>query len=333
MINKDVIIVGGGPAGGSCALQLKEKSNFDILILDKEIFPRVKLCAGWITPKVYSILNMQDYPYGILKFNKIFVSYYTQSNREIRTSFKTTQYSIRRYEFDYWILQKADVEVKQHEVRNIQKEGEYYVIDNLFRTKYLVGAGGTYCPVFKTFFKEINPKSREYQIGALEIEFPYEYKDPNCYLWFCENGLQGYSWYVPKANGYLNIGLGSFTHSLKDKNLHWHFDFFIEKLKNLKLVENFHLPPKGHTYYLRDNVKIATKGKACIIGDSLGLATKDLGEGIGPAIESGISAANWILYQHPLQLQHIAQFSIYEFGWKGKFMYYVFKILHLLNVF
>jgi len=40
----DVIIVGAGPAGTSCALALA-KSNLKILLVDKESFPRDKICG------------------------------------------------------------------------------------------------------------------------------------------------------------------------------------------------------------------------------------------------------------------------------------------------
>lgn len=174
MIKKDVIIIGGGPAGSSCALKLKEY-GFDTLILDKHEFPRLKLCAGWITPRVYQLLNMDEYPNGIIEFNRMHIHYYTNKNKEIKFTTKTKQYSIRRYEFDHWLLKKSGSDFMVHEVKKIEQIDGFYIIDDKFQSKYLVGAGGTHCPVFRTFFKEINPRSKDYQIGALEIEFPYEY--------------------------------------------------------------------------------------------------------------------------------------------------------------
>ena len=106
MIKKDVIIIGGGPAGSSCALKLKE-FGLNALILDKYEFPRLKLCAGWITPRVYQLLNMDEYPHGIIEFNKIHIFYYTNKNKEINFTAKTKQYSIRRYEFDHWLLKEV----------------------------------------------------------------------------------------------------------------------------------------------------------------------------------------------------------------------------------
>ena len=47
----DAIIVGGGPAGSSCASELV-RAGMDVVVLDREAFPRSKLCAGWITPDV-----------------------------------------------------------------------------------------------------------------------------------------------------------------------------------------------------------------------------------------------------------------------------------------
>jgi menaquinone-9 beta-reductase len=65
MIETEVLIVGGGPAGSACAWRLKQ-SNMDCLILDQAEFPRFKPCAGWITPEVLRDLQLDvnDYPLG-----------------------------------------------------------------------------------------------------------------------------------------------------------------------------------------------------------------------------------------------------------------------------
>ena len=47
----DVLVVGGGPAGSSCARRLVSV-GLNVIILDKSDFPRDKVCAGWITPAV-----------------------------------------------------------------------------------------------------------------------------------------------------------------------------------------------------------------------------------------------------------------------------------------
>ncbi len=46
----DVIVVGAGPAGSTCAYLLG-KSGINVALLDKEKFPRRKLCGGLLTFK------------------------------------------------------------------------------------------------------------------------------------------------------------------------------------------------------------------------------------------------------------------------------------------
>ena len=70
MESHEVIVVGGGPAGSTCAWRLRQ-SGIDVLVLDKAAFPRTKLCAGWITPQVLSDLQMD----GFLYFFFFFFSY------------------------------------------------------------------------------------------------------------------------------------------------------------------------------------------------------------------------------------------------------------------
>ena len=43
---------------------------------------------------------------------------------------------------------------------------------------------------------------------TVKQEFPYPHADARCRLWFLENGLPGYAWYVPKAGGIVNVGIG-----------------------------------------------------------------------------------------------------------------------------
>jgi flavin-dependent dehydrogenase len=57
MKTTDVLIVGGGPAGSSCAWRLNQR-GVDVLLLDAQDFPRQKLCAGWITPQVLTDLQI-----------------------------------------------------------------------------------------------------------------------------------------------------------------------------------------------------------------------------------------------------------------------------------
>lgn len=324
MIRSEVIIVGGGPAGSTCGWILK-KNGMKCLILDKQKFPRPKLCAGWITPEVISNLriDINKYPGNITKFNKFHVHL-----RSKELEVKVNQYAIKREEFDHWLLKRSGVELHNHKVIEIKNEGDNYIIDEKYSCKYLIGAGGTYCPVYQTYFKQGNPRIQEFRVVTLEEEFIYNYQDSNCHLWLLQNRLPGYSWYVPKSDGYLNLGIGGFFEKLKakNKNIKFHWNLFTQKLEQLSLVKNYLFNPKGYTYYVRNHTDIIHLHNTFIIGDAAGLATKDMGEGIGPGIKSGILAANAILYNKPFIANSIRKFSFKRHQTLLKLLYaYVFN--------
>lgn len=307
MIDSEVIIVGGGPAGSTCAWRLHQH-GIQTMILDKKTFPRHKLCAGWITPKVLQDLQIKggEYPYSLLTLNRLNFHLYG-----MKIPVKTRQYSIRRYEFDYWLIKRAAVPVKEHTVRNIQKINDYYIIDDAFRCKYLVGAGGTNCPVYQSFFKRANPRIQRQLITAMEEEFKYDYIDANCHLWFFEKKLPGYSWYVPKGDGYVNVGIGGKFHTMRDRGetIRTHWNYFVKKLVKLSLIKDHSFSPRGYNYYLRQDIAVGQMDNAFIIGDAVGLATVDMGEGIGPSVESGILAARSIISGEKYSLESVTKYS------------------------
>jgi flavin-dependent dehydrogenase len=308
MHRTEVLIVGGGPAGAACAWRLRQHS-VDCAILDRQHFPRLKPCAGWITPQVVRDLELvpSEYPGGFTTFSGLRISI-----RGIRFSLPTWQYAIRRYEFDDWLVRRADVPLYQHEVNTIEQTAGSYIVDGTFAAKYVVGAGGTRCPVYRTFFGESYPRDRGSLIVTMEQEFSYPHTDPRCQLWFMEHGLPGYAWYVPKAEGIVNIGIGGSAERLRANGdrLKRHWQLLVEKLDRLGLVQGHDYRPRGHAYYLRQDAPEVRRGNALIAGDAVGLATLDMGEGIGPAVRSGLLAAEAIVHDSDYDLRPIPKVSL-----------------------
>ncbi|HSO83035.1 NAD(P)/FAD-dependent oxidoreductase [Thiocapsa sp.] len=309
MMRTDVIIVGGGPAGSSCAWQLRRR-GVGCLILDKAVFPRPKLCAGWITPEVLADLEMDiaAYPHRFLTFEVTRAHLFG-----IGLTMRSPQHSIRRVEFDDWLLERSGAEVVTHQVKRIERTAHGYRIDDRFECDALVGAGGTACPVYRSLFREHNPRARWLQVAALEQELAYAWEDPDCHLWFFEKGLPGYSWYVPKQNGYLNLGVGGMAQRLQEKggSIHKHWEHFAATLRSRRLIdEGLTLEPQGYSYYLRDGVQTIRNANAFLVGDAAGLATRDLAEGIGPAIRSGILAADAIAEGGEYSLDSVSRYSL-----------------------
>ena len=309
----ETIIVGGGPAGSSCAWKLKRDGR-EVAILDKEPFPRTKLCAGWITSKVMENLDftVQEYPHSILKIKtKIYIAPFPFSLGSWPT--RWTDYSIRRIEFDQWMLDRARVEVITHQVKKIEQENGYYIIDGQYKCKYLVGAGGTGCPVRRTLFSSDRCQRRK--ILTLEKEFKYPQRDDTAHFFFFFQGLKGYYWYVPKGDGFVNIGLGGLSSFFKRSrtNIHLYLHWFLQDLVKRGLLDDTtasQLQLSGYSYYLFSKEGEIKKNNCFSIGDSAGLATVDLGEGINPAIESGLQVADEIMGYGQYTKSAIDHFSL-----------------------
>jgi len=105
MINiRDVIICGAGPAGSSLAYFLSRK-GFDILLLDKMKFPRVKPCAG-----AFQVSLADFFPFSLepIAEDKATGFYFAKNGRHfsIETG-NPIAYTVDRKKFDDFLLKKA----------------------------------------------------------------------------------------------------------------------------------------------------------------------------------------------------------------------------------
>jgi flavin-dependent dehydrogenase len=306
----ETIIVGGGPAGSSCARELT-KNGRECLILERQRLPKFKLCAGWITPKVLRDLEIGAgaYPYGITQLKAMRVCF---GLTPWSLTVPANQYSVRRIEFDNWLLRRCGAEIVPHPVRVIVRDGGRYVVDGAFRCEYLIGAGGTNCPVRRSFFEV----DRGRLIVTQEIEYETKVRDGVCTLFYPFEGFAGYGWCVPKADG-VNIGYGGVASQFR-RNVKSYWGTFVRAVIKRGLIDAEPPAPSSHPYRTGDRRKSVRSGNAFIVGDAAGLATLDMGEGIGPAVESGLLAAREILGLDRYTIDKIAKYTLD--GLPGKLM-------------
>ncbi len=292
----DVLIVGGGPAGSSCAWALRN-SGLDVVVMDKAAFPRDKVCAGWITPPVIETLQLDT------------AEYRRQHSLQPITGFRiglldaamlesgydhAISFGIRRCEFDHYLLRRSQARLRLGEtVKSLSRTARGWQVNDAVQTALLVGAGGHFCPVARLLGAQVG--GGELAVHAQEVEFELDAAQrsacpirPECpELFFCRD-LKGYGWCVRKGN-FLNIGLGRES---EDKLPH-HVNAFRDFLVRQRLTPANQVPRfKGHAYllYPHSGRRLIDDG-VLLIGDAAGLAYSHSGEGIRPAVESGLLAA------------------------------------------
>jgi flavin-dependent dehydrogenase len=295
----DVLIVGGGPGGSSCAWGLRG-SGLDVCVIDRKPFPRDKVCAGWITPQVVEALDIDLASYAQERVAQPISGFRTGlvGGREIETHYdRPISFGIRRCEFDQYLLDRCGARRWGAEtVERIERVADGWLINGRIRAAVLVGAGGHFCPVARMM--GARRLAGALVVAAQEIEFAAQPEDlrrgtlqasvPE--LFFCAD-LQGYGWCFRKGN-YLNIGLGRADHDSLTSQVREFVDFLRARGKVCAPIPaRFH----GHAYqlYERATPRLCDEG-VLLVGDAAGLAYPQSGEGIRPAVESGLLAADTI---------------------------------------
>ncbi len=299
----DAIVVGGGPAGSTVAWRLA-RGGRRVLVLDAARFPRVKLCAGWVTHAVLADLELDPaaYPHTIQPFDTVTLA--VGATTHATHWDHVASFGIVRREFDAFLLDRARAAgaVVRDGVRvrdvvhdggrvSLTAEGERHA------APVVVGAGGHQCPVARAL-GDVHPaedvvvtQESETPVGAARLRtLTPHYGVPEL---LAEPDFHGYGWYFTKGD-YLNVGIGA-QGGLR----------IGERLARLlatlradgRLPADVALTPfRGHAYAVRRMRPRRVCGPGFVlVGDGAGLARDLSGEGIGPAVRSARLAADAIL--------------------------------------
>jgi flavin-dependent dehydrogenase len=293
----DVLIVGGGPAGSSCAWALRH-SGLGVAILDKSAFPRDKVCGGWITPGVLSTLEIQPADYARHSVLQPITAFRVGGihGPAVETSYgRPVSYGILRRQCDDYLLRRCGARIlPPMSLVKLELSQNKWRANDQIEARVLVGAGGHFCPVARLTGGKAG---RESAVVAQETEFEMSaaqqaacrVREEMPELYFCAD-MQGYGWCFRKAS-ILNVGLGR----ADPHRLPAHVTDFQRFLRSSQRI-SFDVPAfHGHAYLLYGTSTRNVVGNGfLLVGDAAGLAAPYSGEGIRPAIESGLLAAKTI---------------------------------------
>ena len=308
----DVIIVGAGPAGATCALALQD-SGLQVAMIDKAQFPRDKVCGDSIPAISVKLLDQIDPRYRKI-LSKFPHARYINSTRVVSSSGKQIikywtkgVYNCKRMEFDNLLFEWVKSDTKTTVFENTELQSVIIEADKVllktstgnFSTDIIVGCDGAHSLLAKKLAGFTVDKY--HYAGAVRA---YHSNITGCTpnqieIFFSKKAFPGYFWLFPLPDNSFNIGFGMLSNAIAEKkmNLKKSLVDVIEEFPELtnrfsasgpiEQIDGFGLPLASRNLPLSGN-------RFLLCGDAASLIDPLWGEGIGNAMISGKIAADHI---------------------------------------
>ena len=306
----DIVIVGAGPAGCACALALKN-SGLRVAILDKQTFPRDKVCGDAIPGRAIKTLRSIDpsFEAAFRQFPNKFATKKTAlyfKGQAITFNWVGEAYTCTRMEFDNFLFSLVKENTATQILTSsspgnivINKDGVSIPIKNsdlVLTAKLIIGADGAQSVVAKQLTNKT--VDRDHYVGSVRAYFKNVsgLNNDTTDIYFEKRFLPSYLWVFPLPNNMSNVGFGMLSSEIAKRkiNIKTAFYDFIEQTPELKAkfkdatlcgeLEGFGLP-------LGSKIHTLSGERFMLTGDAASLIDPISGDGIGNAMLSGKLAA------------------------------------------
>lgn len=317
-LSEGVLIVGAGPAGSSAAAALA-RAGIKVFLVDKEGFPREKVCGDGIGPLSLECLREIGVDIAALaeKYERLsHVTLVSPGGIRWRAAYQRAEeypegleygHVIERKVFDKIVLDRAIACGARFEAgwsfAGLTREREWTTSVQLSRNgeeielkpRFLLAADGE----FSTIRKKLTGINRP--VEALAVRGYVEgLRNPptDMEFHFLQGVSPGYGWIFPEGrSGRANIGVYMFQHSLARGGLSIKncYEEFLAKLgASGGCLEGAApcSPAQGYPITPYDPQRRVHFGNTLLLGDAAGLADILTGEGIFEALYSGLAAAH-----------------------------------------
>lgn len=291
----DYIIIGAGPAGCFCAIELKKK-GFNCIVLEKHKENHGKVCGGGISLYCTKILHNIGFPLhrfeeeGAVKIkqyrfyynNELYINYFKDDD------FPDFAYGIERSKIDsifrqYTQEHGVDI-IFGFNVKKFRKEEGLYNINGYFGRSLILACGAL--RTLKRF--SISSEVNKLPVGVSAIIRTHRYRGDNFFLFDYENYFDGqYGWIFSIGEQMWNIGVWTKNNRKNIKKLFTQFtntrvkEYFNDNYEFMTELKGAAMGISNNMFDLKDN-------SIFLIGDTSYTSNNFTGEGIPQAILSGI---------------------------------------------
>lgn len=231
MTERDVIVVGAGPAGATAAAMLAQK-GYDVLLLDRQDFPRDKACGDAVPAGAIELLcsiGMEQKIQQAVERGELYplerMLLVSPNRYEVLADFNKSNHNYDSYVapriyFDALIQQHAvdsgatfhKAQVKKPIVENgcvVGVEARLNGATEQCRARMVIGADGVTSVITRHLRPKQNQHVDSHRAVALRAYIDDIEEIPKAVEFYLYNEiLPGYAWIFPTGNHSANIGLG-----------------------------------------------------------------------------------------------------------------------------
>ena len=277
----DIVIIGAGIAGLTAGIHFR-KRDIRVLIIEKAVFPRKKLCGGFLTyPAVREIAALGFDCSDTSLFYPSSDVFIHHQGKELRLRLTHDAYMVNRFDFDHSLCKKF-LEMGGSLIEGVRAtrigDNNTLLLDNgtSLRFNTLIGADGANSMVRK-YLNNDNRHSDGFCVGK-NYAYPIPSSLPQGFHLYMDLIDEGYGWCFAYADRYASVGVGG---TKKDGMV---MDAAKQLFARLHLDES-HL--EGALIPNGKPAKTLASEHIFLAGDATGLVDSVLGEGIYPALLAG----------------------------------------------
>jgi geranylgeranyl reductase family protein len=299
-MRKTAVIIGAGPGGGAAAIRLLQRGVRDVVLVDKDRFPREKTCGSALSPNGLKLIQELGVGAEVKRLGYIIRSLKikTPGNREMQLSTEQAAVVLLRKHFDNLLVEQAcklGVDFRQgFKATELIREGGRVVgvrsKDDEVRADYVLCADGAH----SIFSWDTRPKRTISTLMGWWEDFAFE--PGTMEMIFDKNLSPLYGWMFPETTKRVNIGIcidgeedgHKTSRNVRDVFQQFLDDHFRDRLRGARQIGKFKGHPISYTTWIKD----CTGDGVLYLGEGARITHNATGEGIYQAMQSGVYAAD-----------------------------------------